>query len=72
MVSTINKQENEENLLNNHVVVITLVELNSDMVKPSTISIVIGTMAFLNLNFNKRHKTPNPIIAINVFIFYLT
>ena len=32
--------------------------------------IVIGTMAFLKLNIsNKRHKTPNPIIAINVLIF---
>ena len=35
--------------------------------------IVTGIMIFLKLRIsNKRHKTPNPIIAINVFIFYLT
>jgi hypothetical protein len=42
------------------------------MVRPRTPNnpmIVIGTMAFLKLKIsNKRHKTPNPIIAINVFI----
>jgi hypothetical protein len=31
--------------------------------------IVTGIMAFLKFVIsNKRHKTPNPIIAINVFI----
>jgi hypothetical protein len=34
--------------------------------------IVIGIMAFLKFKIsNKRHKTPNPIIAINVFIVLL-
>jgi hypothetical protein len=32
--------------------------------------IVIGIILFLSLK-NKRHKTPNPIIAINVFIVLL-
>ena len=31
---------------------------------------IIGLLAILKFNIsNKRHKTPNPIIAINVFIF---
>ena len=75
MVRIINKQEKQMKIYSQQSYCYSnfRVELNSDTVKPRTANnpiIAIGTMAFLKLKIsNKRHKTPNPIIAINVFIF---
>jgi hypothetical protein len=55
-----------------HIIVERSGELNSDISKPSTANnpiTVTGIIPLLSYISNKRHKTPNPIIAINVFIF---